>query len=198
MVKQEPLDAVRITKRVTDELDRLGVRYIVCGSLASSVHGLPRATNDVDIVAVLTQEHVVPFAKALTPGFFVDPDMIADAITHRSEFNVIELQTMFKIDIFVPLLDIVTRRELNRGQTVVLDETDNVSLRFATAEDTIAHKLRWFKLGGGNSERQWLDAQGVLVVKKGTLDLEYLQETCELLEVSELLAKALAEASTQL
>jgi hypothetical protein len=132
MVKQEPLEAVRITVQVTRELEKLGVSHIVCGSLASSVHGLPRATNDVDIVAVLTQAHVAPLVAALSDAFYIDGDMITDAIAHRSEFNLIELQTMFKIDVFVPMLDIVTRRELSRGQTVNLDQESNLSLRFAT------------------------------------------------------------------
>lgn len=197
MVKQEPLEAVRITVQVTRELEKLGVSHIVCGSLASSVHGLPRATNDVDIVAVLTQAHVAPLVAALRDAFYIDGDMITDAIAHRSEFNLIELQTMFKIDVFVPMLDIVTRRELSRGQTVNLDQESNLSLRFATPEDTVAHKLRWYELGGRASDRQWLDAIGVLLVQRGKLDLAYLHETCELLNVSELLHKAFAEAEAE-
>jgi hypothetical protein len=197
MVKQEPLEAVRITVQVTRVLEKLGVSHIVCGSLASSVHGLPRATNDVDIVAVLEQTHIAPLVSALSDSFYIDADMIADAITHRTEFNLIELQTMFKIDVFVPLLDIVTRRELSRGQIVKLDEVSNLSLRFATPEDTVAHKLRWHELGGRVSAQQWLDAIGVLVVQRGKLDLEYLHETCELLNVAGLLTKALAEAEAE-
>jgi hypothetical protein len=67
MVKQEPLEAVRITVQVTRELEKLGVSHIVCGSLASSVHGLPRATNDVHIVAVLTQAHVAELGGGGSP-----------------------------------------------------------------------------------------------------------------------------------
>jgi hypothetical protein len=40
MVSEAPAEAIRITLLVTIELERLGVPYVVAGSLASSLHGL--------------------------------------------------------------------------------------------------------------------------------------------------------------
>jgi hypothetical protein len=194
MVSQEPAEAIRVTLAVSSELERLGVTYLVGGSLASSLHGVPRSTNDVDIVAVLREEHAEPLAGALKDRFYVDADMIRDAIARRSTFNVIDLTTLFKIDVFVPLMDIVTRKELQRAQTMVVDREHGSTLRLATAEDTVVQKLRWFALGNQVSERQWTDALGVLVVQRGRLDVAYLRETAQLLEVSDLLEKALLEA----
>jgi hypothetical protein len=65
MVSEAPAEAIRITLLVTIELERLGVPYIVAGSLASSLHGLPRSTADVDIVAALRVEHASLLATAL-------------------------------------------------------------------------------------------------------------------------------------
>jgi hypothetical protein len=42
-------EVLAITLYIADLLDRLGVRYLVGGSLASSLHGTPRATQDVDL-----------------------------------------------------------------------------------------------------------------------------------------------------
>lgn len=194
MVKQEPLEAIRITLQVTQELDKLGVLHVVAGSLASSLHGIPRATNDVDIVAALREQHVDAFVRALEGGFYIDADMIREAIARRGEFNVIELTTMFKVDVFVPLMDIVIRKELQRGVMVVVDHERNLSMRLATAEDVVVHKLSWYRRGGAVSDRQWSDTLGVLVVQQGKLDLPYLRETAMLLDVSDLLDRALAEA----
>lgn len=194
MVKQDPPEAIRITLLVTGELDRLGVSYVVGGSLASSLHGIPRSTNDADIVAAMRDEHVEPFVATLASAFYVDADMIRDAIAQRGEFNVIELETMFKVDVFVPLMDIVIRKELQRGTATLVDRDRNLSMRMASPEDTIVQKLSWYERGARISERQWSDAIGVLVVKHGSLELEYLRETALLLGVSELLEKALAEA----
>jgi len=196
MVKQDPPGAIRTTLLVTVELEKLGVAHAVGGSLASSLYGVPRATNDADIVAAMREEHVDPLVAALEHRFYVDADMIRDAIAHRHEFNVIELDTMFKVDVFVPPLDTVIRNELRRARTFVVDREKNLSFRVASPEDTIAHKLEWFQRGERVSERQWSDAIGVLVVQKGKLDLGYLREVAELMNVSDLLEKALREAAS--
>jgi hypothetical protein len=196
MVTESPAEAIRITVLVTTELDRLGVAYVVAGSLASSLHGLPRSTNDVDIVAALRAEHASPLAAALASAFYVDADMIRDAVARRSEFNVIHLATMFKVDVFVPTLDGVSRDELARGTTVQVDAEHGVTLRVASPEDTVAQKLHWYRRGGEVSERQWLDVLGVLGVQGDKIDLVYLRATADVLDVGDLLTRALAAVST--
>jgi hypothetical protein len=73
----------------------------VGGSLASSLHGIPRSTNDVDLVADLQARHVDPLIRALADRFYVPEDRVRDAVERRASFNVIHLETMFKVDIFV-------------------------------------------------------------------------------------------------
>ncbi len=48
MLLTEP---VQITRRIVQEFEDLKIQYYVGGSLASSLHGIPRATQDVDIIA---------------------------------------------------------------------------------------------------------------------------------------------------
>jgi hypothetical protein len=91
-----------VVARIAAAFEALSVPYIVGGSLASSVHGIPRATQDVDLVAVLSLDHIEPLTVALASEFYVDGDMISDAIRRRASFNVVHLATMFKADIFVP------------------------------------------------------------------------------------------------
>jgi hypothetical protein len=191
-VKSALSEAIGVTLLVTGTFDALGVDYVVGGSVASSVHGLPRSTADSDIVAALREEHVNAVVSSLEGAFYVDADMIRDAIRRRSEFNVLHLATMFKVDVFVPALDLVTRRELSRGARV--DVGDGKTFVVASPEDTIAQKLRWFQLGGGVSERQWSDALGVVRVRGPALDQAYLRETAEALDVSPLLERLLREA----
>ncbi|HEX6276939.1 MAG TPA: hypothetical protein VFZ53_28055, partial [Polyangiaceae bacterium] len=97
------LDAepVEVTLRVVGELERLGIEYLVGGSLASSVHGRPRATQDVDIVARIAGAQVDALVAALSNDFYVDADMIRDAIRRRGSFNVVHLESMLKVDVFV-------------------------------------------------------------------------------------------------
>jgi hypothetical protein len=191
-VKSPLSEAIAVTLRVTSALEQLGVSYVVGGSVASSVHGIPRSTADADVVAALRLEHVEPLVRSLEADFYVDADMIRDAIRRRFEFNVLHLATMFKVDVFVPTLDDTVRRELARGARV--DLGDGRTLFVASAEDTIVQKLRWYRLGGETSERQWTDALGVLRVRGSELDRTYLDETARALGVEDLLVRLVQDA----
>jgi hypothetical protein len=186
-----------VTHVVTSVLERLAIPHIVVGSLASSLHGIPRSTNDVDIVASLQLQHVQALVAALEATFYVDADMIRDAIARRSEFNVIHLATMFKVDVFISSSDEASRSELSRGVLLPVDVESGLTLRVASAEDTLAHKLRWYRVGGESSDRQWQDVLGVIAVQGGRLDVEYLTWIAALLGVTDLLERALRDAAAR-
>lgn len=190
-----PAEALRITALVAKVLDQLGVSHAVVGSLASSLHGIPRSTNDADIVAALGAQHAEPMAAALGNDFYIDADMIRDAVAHASEFNVIHLGTMFKVDVFVPDRD--SRAQLERATLVAVDADETLFLRVASPEDTIAHKLSWFRRGGETSDRQWQDVLGVIAVQGAALDVEYLRRAADALSVRDLLDRAVVEAATR-
>ena len=191
MVLAEP---AQVAGLIADVFDRLEIPYLVGGSLASSLHGIPRATQDVDMVADLEPQHVTPFVSALETAFYVDEDMVRDAIQCRSSFNVIHLATLFKVDIFVLQRDTASQEEMARRERYELSEEPRQELFLASAEDIILHKLHWFRLGGGISERQWNDVQGVLRVQNERLDFSYLRRGAECMGVEDLLEQALREA----
>jgi len=93
-------EPIAVTTLVTDTLENLGVTYAIGGSLASAVHGVMRATMDADLVADLQMEHIEPLAQALGDAFYADVEMMREAVRHHSSFNVIHLDTMFKVDVF--------------------------------------------------------------------------------------------------
>lgn len=185
-----------VVARIAAAFDTLSVPYIVGGSLASSVYGIPRATQDVDLVAILSPEHIEPLTAALAGEFYVDSDMIADAIKRRASFNVVHLATMFKADVFVPGRDSWTLEELKRGRTEHFDvESGSVGIRFASPEDTLLHKLVWYKLGNEISERQWRDVLGIMKVQGAQLDSSYLDIWADAIDVVALLNRARREIS---
>ena len=139
-------EILEITLYVTETLDRLGVPYWVGGSLASSLHGTPRATQDVALVADLRLQHVPALVAALEETFFVDHEMICDAIARRSSFNVIHLETMFKIDVFMLKDDPASRQEMERRQVYRILDNPQRDLVIASAEDSILQKLYRYQL----------------------------------------------------
>jgi hypothetical protein len=184
-----------VVSRIVAAFESLSVPYVVGGSLASSVYGVPRATQDVDLVADLRFEHVAPFVRALSGEFYVDGEMITDAIRRRASFNVVHLATMFKADVFVPGRDSWTREELKRARAERFDLVEGaVTIRFASPEDTLLHKLVWYKLGNEVSERQWRDVLGIMKVQGASLDNAYMDAWAHALDVLALLHRARRES----
>jgi hypothetical protein len=176
---------------VLDALRRLGVRHFVGGSIASSAHGIPRASIDADVVAELLPAHAAPFATAMRGAYYVPEQRLSDAIERRASFNVIHLDTMVKVDIFVSLDRPFDRRALARVQSAPLEGGGAIPV--SSAEDTVLAKLEWFRRGGGVSERQWTDVVGILLAA-GNLDERYLREGAREIDVADLLDRALDEA----
>lgn len=190
----EPL---AVMLRVVEALERLRVPYFIGGSLASAIHGVVRATMDVDLVADLHPEHAEPLAYDLSKDFYVDDASIREAIQQQSSFNVIHLPTMFKVDIFVPKQRPYDRSQMARRVPHVLAIEPERRAYVATAEDVVLAKLEWYRLGGEISEQQWRDVLGILAVQGERLDLAYLRHWAEELGVTDLLARALATSGLQ-
>lgn len=180
---------------VVDVFERLRIPYLIGGSMASALYGVARSTLDADIVADIRQEQVEAMIIALGDVFFADDDMIRDAIWHHSSFNLIHLQSMFKVDIFIRKERPFDQAQLERRVEQVLTTNPEKKAFMATAEDTILAKLEWYRLGGEVSDRQWRDILGVLKVQAGRLDLEYLNNWAAVLSVAGLLQRALEESN---
>jgi hypothetical protein len=195
-VTVRPPDLLAALTPVVDALDALGVAYHLGGSVASSAHGMPRSTLDVDLVAELEPEHVPGLVERLRDAYYVEPDAVQRAIAARRSFNVIHLATMLKVDVFVPQGRAFDREAARRASPQPLEEAvDARPFVLASPEDVILAKLEWYRAGGGVSERQWDDVLGVLRVKGPTLDSAYLERWAAELGVSDLLMRARADAS---
>lgn len=194
MLLTEP---VQITQRIAQEFEDLKIRYYVGGSLASSLHGIPRATQDVDIIADIAFHHIPELVSALEAEFYIDGDMIKEAIQRRKSFNLIHYETMFKVDIFIPKLDIAAQEEMERRQQYQVSDSPQQLLYLASAEDIILNKLKWFQMGGGVSERQWNDILGVLQIQHTKLDRSYLERSAQQRGIADLLQKVFNEFETE-
>lgn len=183
-------DLVLALGPVLGALRALGVRHYVGGSIASSAHGVPRSSIDADVVAELLPRHAAPLAAALHETYYVSEERVRDAVHRRGSFNVIHLETMVKVDVFVSRDRPFDRRAFDRVRAATLEGGSEIPV--ASPEDTVLAKLEWFRRGGEVSERQWADVVGVLRAS-GPLDEEHLREGAAELGVADLLARALEE-----
>jgi hypothetical protein len=186
-------EQVRPIKYVVSALDDLNIEYAIGGSYASSVHGVPRYTQDADLtVAPFPGKERLFALRFPAAAYYTDEGMIRDAVARRASFNVLDLETMFKIDVFVRK-DRAFDRELfaRRVNAPVFGESEGL-FRVVSAEDTVLLKLEWYRLGGEVSDRQWGDVLGVLKTQAGRLDDAYLDHWAADLGVKDLLDKARA------
>jgi hypothetical protein len=178
---------------VADALEQLGVRYYVGGSVASTVYGVRRSTADIDIVADLGAEHVGPFVSLTEDRFYVDAGAALEAIQLGLSFNLIDLRSAGKIDVFIMQRQPFSHSEMDRAQAHQL-APDSRAFPIASAEDIVLRKLLWYVATGEQSERQWSDVVGVLKVQAPRLDREYLRQWAADLGVVRLLERAASEA----
>jgi len=189
-------DPLRCAVMVGAILDRLAIPYVTAGSFASSVHGEPRSTDDVDIVADLRSHQVEPLARALGPEWYVSLETARDAVLHGASFNAIHVRAAVKVDLFVVGTDPFDAHRVATGSVTRVGPAAGDTLRVDTAEHTVLRKLEWFKRGGETSERQWRDVVGILRARRGTLDERELDTWAIRLGVPALLARARAAAAT--
>ena len=173
-------------------LDALGVRWLVGGSIASSILGVPRATLDIDLVADLRGQHVKALYDALISDYYVDRDTMQWAASTRRSFNAIHHASMIKVDVFCAGNDLLTRGELDRRVFVDL-EVGRIPI--CSSEDIILQKLVWWREAGG-SERQWRDAIGVVQIRGESLDRDYIDGHARELGLVDLVRRLFDEAGS--
>ena len=171
-----------LVARITTRLEAAGIPYMVVGSLASSFHGEPRATADLDLVIDPTPDALARFVGELpSDEYYVDQTTARRALEDRSQFNVVERSSGWKADLLIRRERPFSVLEFQRRQRADLLGTAGF---IATAEDTIVAKLEWAK--AGESERQLRDARSILAVSGDQLDMAYIDRWVRDLDLSEL------------
>ena len=150
---------------------------------------------DIDIVAYLIRDQVHAFVEMLHNEYYIDEQMIEDAIENASSFNLIHLETMMKIDIFIYKEEPYHQSALSRRcLDLLVDDDQDSTLYFSSPEDIILSKLRWYEMGNRVSERQWMDIIGVIKVQSDSLDKDYLSNWSKSLGLFDLLKQAYFDA----
>jgi len=176
----------RLLRWAIDALEAGQIAYMICGSLASSVYGEARATNDVDVVIDPNSEQLDRFLSKVPSSFYVSHEGAAGALAQRGMFNIIDPHTGSKIDLVIRKARPFSIQELKRRRSIpFFDKT----AYFASPEDIILSKLEL--AARGSSQRQVEDASHVARLQAKSLDVAYLRHWASELGVAVSLEKVL-------
>jgi len=176
---------------VIGELNRLGIPYMLTGSLASSMQGVPRSTHDIDLVVALASEQIDALVAAFgEPDYYLSREAIQDALRNRSMFNLISLADGEKVDFWMLTDERFDQARFARKQE---EDANGVRISVSSPEDTILAKLRWARLTG-NGDKHIKDAMHVYELQRPSLDVTYLESWVKQLGVADLWARLQVEA----
>ena len=174
-------------------LDDLGVDWLAAGSLASSLHGEPRSTNDVDLVVDLAPGRVAALLAKLGDRWYVDADAAHAAARAGGTCNLIHYATAVKVDLFVSGDDPFDAERLAHRMRTRVGPGEGDVLWVDTAEHTLLRKLEWYRRGDEASERQWRDVVGIGRAQGSRLDWDRMAPWAARLGVTDLVERLRAD-----
>ncbi len=180
-------------EKLIKKLNEQNIPYMLSGSVSSSLHGQPRATNDADIIIAPAEEQLIAFVISLGDDYYVNPDAARDAFKNNSTFNVIDIQNSWKADFIIRKNRPFSREEFQRRRKANIMGLD---VWVVSPEDVILSKLEWAK--NSESGQQYRDALGVATVQYDRLDRDYLYKWAKELQVESPLERLLKQAKEQL
>jgi hypothetical protein len=190
---ERPMQNLSDLREVLAVFTRLGIPYALGGSMASSVYGIARYTQDADITVEPFPGKEGELAAGFGPDYYLSLPAIRQANRDRSSFNLINSATGFKVDVFIRKDVAFEEMALRRRIPQNFPDVPGSPLFLHSAEDVVLFKLHWYRLGNETSDRQWADVLGVLKVQAGKLDAAYLDHWSAILQVADLLRRARQE-----
>lgn len=151
-------------------LEAAGIPYMLTGSMAANFYATPRMTRDIDVVIELREAEVERVVTIFQDEYYVDRDMVEQAVKSRSMFNMIHNALVVKVDCVVRKDSEYRREEFARRRRLIID---GEPVTIVAPEDLILSKLEWAK--ESHSQLQLDDVRNLLRSVKD-LDRTYLNQ----------------------
>lgn len=161
-------DELDILTSVAARLDKAGIAYMVTGSMAANFYATPRMTRDIDLVVELSISDVGRVVGLFHDEYYIDQDMVQQAVRNRSMFNMIHNALVVKVDCVVRKDSDYRREEFSRRRPVVVN---GQQVMIVAPEDLILSKLDWAK--ESRSQMQFDDVRSIARSVQ-RLDRDYL------------------------
>ena len=174
---------LNIIRTIVKRLTNANIPYMFTGSVATNFYATPRMTRDIDVIVELKKTDVDRICNLFEKDFYVDKDMILNAVKRNGMFNMIHYESVFKVDFIVRKDDRYRLEEFKRRKRITFEDMD---IYVVAPEDLVLSKLYWAK--DSLSELQLGDVKNLLKGVKN-LDEDYLKQWARYLNVEELYRK---------
>ena len=168
-----------VIKWLVSKLENAGINYFITGSIASTYHGIPRFTHDIDIVVTLKKNDIDSILNLFKNDGYISREGVGKAFQGTGMFNFIHDRTGMKIDFWLDRGEPFTKSCFARTQKITISE--GFMAVMASPEDVLLHKVYWNKLTP--SERQIRDAQGIITIQGARLDIAYIKSWADSLDI---------------
>ncbi len=175
-------------------LHRLGIRYMISGSVAAMLFGEPRMTLDIDLVVFLDDAAIarLPAAFPAEAFYLPPPDVITIEARRerRGHFNVIHLASGMKADFYLSNEDELHHWAIERARTFPVGAA---AVTVAPPEYVIVRKLEYYR--EGRSEKHVRDVRAMLALSGDQIDRAALLEWIRRMELAAQWAHVSGEAA---
>ena len=167
----KPVDLSLGLRSVISILETNQIQYMIVGSVAGTIYGEPRLTNDIDIVLSLPASSAYLLLKAFNANeYYLPPvEIVSHEMARGGQVNFLHYPSGLKVDILF-------RKQTNHGQQEFerrrrIELLDGLETWIASPEDVIIAKLRFYR--EGESKKHLSDIRGIIA--NTTIDMEYLE-----------------------
>ena len=166
------MDQAELLDFAAAALEKCGIRYAITGSHASIAYGENRLTNDIDIVLELNPTQLKKLIAEFPSGrFYTSEDGAQYAALHGGQFNIIDNDSIQKIDLIVPA---DTNWPDQFAKRLLLSTDTGRKAWFIAPEDLILKKMDFFREGG--SDKHLRDIKAMLKISGEKIDLTYITD----------------------
>lgn len=160
------------------------------------MHGVPRLTNDADILVDISTQQVTALVRELEAEFYVSEDAVQSAVRDRTSFNAIHRTALVKVDLFLLREDPLDIEQMRSRRVQTIGGQAESFIYVTSPEVLVLRKLAWYRDGGKASDRQMNDVLGILKVQRNRLDLDYLRGWADRLGLRDLLDRTFRMAGS--